>query len=113
MTKDDRYVEENIQQLLRAGLGERPDTDLKSETYQLLQNSLQASKPSAEFPYNLLILVSALLLGVAIWVVSGVFGFFSTATLQPVFVLAGLMVVLNFIALPLACIAILKRRRYA
>ena len=111
--KDNRYLEENIQHLLRAGLGERPDTGLKSETYQMLREGLQASKPSAEFPNNLLLLFSALLLGVAIWVFSSAFGLLPPRSLQPMFVLAGLMVALNVVAVHLACIAIVKRRRHA
>jgi hypothetical protein len=113
MMNGDRYLEENIQHLLRAGLGERPDTGLKSKTYQLLQEGLLASRSSAEFPYNLLLLFSALLLSVAIWVVSRAFGLLPATSLQPALVLAGLMAALNIVALPLACIVIVKRRRYA
>lgn len=107
--RDPILEEENVQRLVQAGLGvdARPSAAARVRTLARLRGEQRLLQPVPDFPLSALCLLVIVLLGVGVWLVSQ-----SAASPSPGAQLAGVVLGLNLIWVPVASLVIIQRRRH-
>lgn len=107
--RDPILEEENVQRLVQAGMGgdARPGAAALARTLARLRSEQRLLQPAPDFPLSALGLLATVLLGMGVWVVSQ-----SAASPGLGAQLAGVVLGLNLIWVPVASLVIIQRRRH-
>ncbi|MBN1584101.1 MAG: hypothetical protein JXA89_25550 [Anaerolineae bacterium] len=111
MSQEER-LEENVARLVRAAYGQvaRPDGQARAHLLRRLQGAVREQQVGTDFPDGAVILMSAVLLVMAVWLGRHCVPVRGCCLTDPSLVVAAGWVILNLVAVPVASAVVWRKR---
>ena len=113
MDNGEKYLEDNIERLIQAGVGlpRKPDPQMKEQTLRRLMNQLDIKKRRSSFPDSALVVLACTLAWMAIWIMKHMLSVGWAVPVTLPLDLVHIVLALNLLCVPVAGITIVVTRR--